>query len=417
MNTSHSLNGKTVLHVLDRSIPNLSGYSIRSKYIVDFQARNGLSPLVATTPKYERTVAHEKINGVEYHRSYEKPGKIMRILQKIPFLREQCMMLQVEKRIEELVQTRQVDIIHAHSPSLCGLPALKVARRMNKPMVYEVRAFWEDAAVDRKRFAENSLKYRISGKIEQKLFDQADCVVCICEGLRKEIAERRSKPGLSIVPNGVDASVFIPLAKSQKLIAKYHLQGKVVIGFIGSFFTFEGLADLIQCIPKVSHGQRDVAFLLVGTGVEDQNLRNLAEKLELDGRTVIFTGRVPHEDVPEYYSIIDILVYPRISKRITELVTPLKPLEAMAMEKAVLVSDVGGLKELVSDGQNGFVFKAGDINDLADKLIYLASHLGRCREIGRQARKDVIAKRDWSVVVQGYFEIYAGLLNGKTQAQ
>ncbi|MGM0663368.1 MAG: TIGR04063 family PEP-CTERM/XrtA system glycosyltransferase [Thermodesulfobacteriota bacterium] len=404
-----SLNGKRILHVLDRSIPNLSGYSIRSKYIVEFQKKIGFHPVVLTTPKYERIV-QEQINGVDYYRTSMGSQGLSGVVMKVPFLREQLMMRQVEKKITELVRTEKVDIIHAHSPSLCGLPVLAAARRLNKPVVYEVRAFWEDAAVDRKRFAENSLKYKLSNRMEQKLFDQADAVVCICEGLRGEIAGRTKNTRLWVVPNGVDTSIFPPQEKSQKLIQKYNLQGKIVIGFIGSFFTFEGLADLVQSIPMVKEAKQDIAVVIVGAGVEDQNLRQQAQQLGLEGDTVIFTGRVPHEEVHDYYSIIDILVYPRISKRITELVTPLKPLEAMAMEKTVLVSDVGGLRELVDEGRNGFVFKAGDVNDLANKLIHLAAHPGHCQEVGQQARKDMIAQRDWSVITTKYASLYSHLI-------
>lgn len=150
------------------------------------------------------------------------------------------------------------------------------------------------------------------------------------------------------------------------------------------FFTFEGLADLVKSMPLVKNEINDVVLLMVGTGVEDQNLRTLADETGLAGNTVIFTGRVPHEKVQDYYSLMDILVYPRISKRITELVTPLKPLEAMAMEKTVVVSDVGGLKELVIDRRNGFVFKAGDVNGLAGKLVDLhAARRNVLKQVGR----------------------------------
>lgn len=411
MNPGRDLRRITVLHILDRSIPNLSGYSIRSKYIVEFQAKMGIVPIVVTTPKYDRETQFERINDVDYHRSYIKPSGLDGLLQQIPFVREKLLMRQAERKIAQLVQTRDVDIIHAHSPSLCGLPALNVAKRYKMPIVYEVRAFWEDAAVDRKRFTEKSLKYKISTKIEQRLFDRADAVVAICEGLRKEIANRTSKSNLFVVPNGVDCSHFKPRQKTRSLIDKYGLHGKVVVGFIGSFFTFEGLADLIKSVPSVINEKKDVAFLFVGAGVEDKKVRAQAEKFDVLGKSIVFTGRVPHDDVQDYYSIIDILVYPRISKRITELVTPLKPLEAMAMEKAVLVSNVGGLLELVKEEQTGFVFNAGDVNDLAMKLVYMVKNQGLCQKIGRQARRQIVVDRDWSVIVRHYLEIYAKLLS------
>ncbi len=412
MTANADLTGTKVLHVLDRSIPNLSGYSIRSKYIVEFQSRMGLVPIVMTTPKYDRDIPFERLNGIGYHRSYVKPEtSFEKTLHRLPFLREQVMMRRTQKMIERLAEENGVRIIHAHSPSLCGLPALQAGRRLKIPVVYEVRAFWEDAAVDRNRFREQSVKYRISAKMEQKLFDGADTVVCICEGLRREIAGRSPEQTIRVVQNGVDTGYFIPKDRSPVLVEKYRTRGKTVIGFIGSFFTFEGLADLIKCMPLVKKEIDDVMLLIVGTGVEDHRLRTLAAETGLAGETVLFTGRVPHETVQDYYSVMDILVYPRISKRITELVTPLKPLEAMAMEKAVVVSDVGGLKELVTDRRNGFVFKAGDVNDLAGTLIDLARRPEKRIETGRQARKDMIEHRDWSVISREYKAIYSGLLS------
>ncbi len=306
-----------------------------------------------------------------------------------------------------IIEQEDFDVVHAHSPSLCGLPAMKAARKKGIPFVYEVRAFWEDAAVDRQRFSEGSLRYRISQKMEQRIFDKADAIVCICEGLRSEIARRTDRGNIFVVPNGVDTAIFTPRPKSTALLEKYDLQGKTVIGFIGSFFTFEGLSDLICSMAMVSaEDQNTTALVVVGGGVEDERVRRLAEDLGLMNRTVIFTGRVPHDQIQDYYSIMDILVYPRISKRITELVTPLKPLEAMAMEKAVVASDVGGLRELIDHEKTGILYKAGDRRDLAEKLMQLAHNKKERKILGKYARQVMLEKRSWDSLIKAYQGIY-----------
>jgi PEP-CTERM/exosortase A-associated glycosyltransferase len=405
--------GRKVLHILDRSIPDLVGYSIRSKYIVEFQRSIGISPYVVTSPKYERNVEYEKIGSTLYYRCYSPPRGIDRLLMAVPFAREQRIMRKLERKVAEIVNVHKIDILHAHSPSLCGIPALKVAQRWKLPLVYEIRALWEDAAVDRGRFAEKSLKYIISEKVEQRLIDKCDAIVCICEGLRSEIAPRRNKGNIFVTQNGVDTTIFAPREKAGSLVNKFELEGKIVIGFIGSFFTFEGLADLIASVPKVAAEQENVRLLIVGGGVEEANVKRQAAELGVLEEIVIFVGRVPHEEIQDYYSIMDIMVYPRISKRITELVTPLKPLEAMAMEKAVVASDVGGLKELIRDGVTGLLYEAGNIDHLAERIVHLARNEKKRKLMAENARLQMRAEREWSKIVPKYLDIYEKLVRNK----
>lgn len=395
-----------VLHIFDRSIPNLSGYSIRSKYIVDFQKTIGIDPFVVTSPKERSSKTYDEINDTPYFRTQSD----FSLLSKIPFLREQKLINILYQKIIDICAKYNIDILHAHSPSLCGLAGLKAAQKLKIPLVYEVRAFWEDAAVDMGRFKENSLKYKISQYMEGKLFKNADSVVCICQGLKEEISSRIKRDDIYIVENGVDTKAFSPRPKDKALVSQYNLSGKTVIGFIGSFFKFEGIDLLIKAASSLK-GNKDIIFLIVGTGIEDDYLRNLAKSLGVLDKNVIFTGRVPHENILDYYSVMDILVYPRINKRITELTTPLKPLEAMAMEKAVVVSDVGGLKELIKDGETGVLFKAGDVSDLTEKIRTLAFDPNRRKVLGLSARVDVIEHRDWSKIVPKYLQIYTQMIS------
>ena len=395
-----------VLHVLNLSIPDLTGYSIRSKYIVEFQKELGLSPIVVTSPKYPRLIQYEEIGGIPYYRAYSEPDNLEKLTLKVPFIREQTIMWNLQRTIEKVARSTRVDLIHAHSPSLCGIPASKVARRLNIPFIYEVRALWEDAAVDQKRFSEGSLKYFLSKKVEQRLFDRAHAIICICEGLRKELSYRTDKGKIFVIENGVDTEKFVSRQKSKRVIERYELQSKVVVGFIGSFFAFEGLQDLILSVPEVIKSVNNVLSLIVGGGVEEENVRELAANLGVLNNQVIFTGRVPHEEILDYYSVMDILVYPRVSKRITELVTPLKPLEAMSMEKAVIASDVGGLRELIEDNVTGVLFKAGDYKNLAKKIVGLAINNEQRIMLGKNARLKMVQQRDWKYIVSRYRNIY-----------
>jgi glycosyltransferase involved in cell wall biosynthesis len=181
-----------------------------------------------------------------------------------------------------------------------------------------------------------------------------------------------------------------------------------VIGFIGSFYDYEGLDLLLNAFGLIRKGGGDLKLLLVGGGYQGQeeNLKLLAERLEL-GKTCIFTGRVPHAEVDRYYSVIDFLVYPRRRMRLTDLVTPLKPLEAMSMEKIVLGSWVGGIAELVEDGVNGFLFKPDDPGAIADRVLEILKNPAELKEMGPRSRRYVQEHRSWEKIVARYQEVYA----------
>jgi PEP-CTERM/exosortase A-associated glycosyltransferase len=397
-----------VLHVLDTSIPDTAGYTTRANYLVVNQKRLGIEPVVLTSERFKGVsgAAEESIAGIRYYRTRKK-GSCPR---RVPVLAELDEIKTLARRIAEVAAREKLDIIHAHSPSLNGAAALKYCRGRNIPLVYEIRAFWEDAAVDRGAFAEGSLKYRLRRRHETSVVGKADAVIAICEGIKNDLVLRGTPAEkLHVVHNGVDHALFQPLQPDNGLKRELGLLGKTIIGFIGSFFHFEGLQDLIRAMQAIVQKNRNINLLLVGGGQVDGQLRELTKELGL-GHAVHFIGKVPHDQVSRYYSIIDLLVYPRISKRITELVTPLKPLEAMAMEKAVLMSDVGGLKELADVENVAAFFKAGDVTELAAKCLELCEKPELRKQIGLNARQNVIANWGWDKRAAADIEIYKQLV-------
>jgi PEP-CTERM/exosortase A-associated glycosyltransferase len=240
-------------------------------------------------------------------------------------------MRDVEARLDGLVQAVRPDILHAHSPVLTAFPALRVGKRRGVPVVYEVRAFWEDAAADHGTSRAGGPRYRLTRALETRALRRADAVTAICEGLRGDIVARGiPETKVTVIPNAVDVTRFTPGgAGDPELRRSLSLDGKRVIGFLGSFYGYEGLDVLLRAVPRLASEDPDLRVLLAGGGPEDARLRALAASLKIEDR-VRFLGRVPHEAVPRYYDLIDLLVYPRLHSRLTDLVTPLKPLEAMA---------------------------------------------------------------------------------------
>jgi glycogen(starch) synthase len=391
----------TILHILDHSAPIMSGYASRSGSIVRFQREIGLRPVVLTSPKHGSTsTVTEILDGIPHHRTAAGGSRT-------PYVEEIGLMLRLARRVAEVARQEGARILHAHSPVLNGLPALWAARRLRLPLVYEARAFWEDAAVDHGTTREGAFRYRVSRLLETLIFRGADRVVTIGDAMRREVIARGIAPlRVEVVPNGVDTKWLRPAERDPELVRRLGLAGGPILGFIGSFYRYEGLRFLVEALPAIRRQVPGARLLLVGGGEEDAVLRALARPL---GDAVVFAGVVPFREVREYYTCLDVFVCPRRRMRLTELVTPLKPLEAMAMGLPVLASDVGGLTELVTHGRTGLLFRAESAEAFVSEAIRLAADLELRRRLGAAAREHIERERGWPRVVSRYLRIYRDL--------
>lgn len=395
-----------ILHVFDHSIPIQDGYSYRSRAIIRAQRDMGWDTVHVTSSKhYGAQAAEEEFDGLRFHRT--EPG----IFSGFPLLGQFDVIRSLAPRIEALARKERVDLIHAHSPCLNGLAAVQAGKRLGIPVVYEVRAFWEDAAVDNGTAVEGGARYRLTRALESRVLRSANQVTCICEGLRGDIVARGIDAGkVAVISNAVDIEAFPMLSgRDHELEAKYGLQGTKVLGFIGSFYAYEGLDLLLAAMPGILETTPKARLLLVGGGPEDERLRAQVENLRLS-EAVIFAGRVPHGEVPGLSSLVDLFVFPRKAMRLTELVTPLKPLEAMAQGKLVAASDVGGHRELIEDGKTGFLFRHDDVPDLCRCVAEVfASGTGHAQVI-QAGRRFVETERNWTASVKRYAAVYEDAL-------
>jgi PEP-CTERM/exosortase A-associated glycosyltransferase len=396
-----------ILHILDHSLPLHSGYTFRTLSILREQRKLGWETFHLTSPKQgETSETEERTDGWHFYRTPAKSSSAAGL----PGVAEVALMRQLERRIESVARELKPQILHAHSPVLNALPALRVGRRLGIPVVYEVRAFWEDASVDHGTTTEGSLRYRLTRSLETRALKRADHVFTICEGLRRDIASRGIAPAkVTVIPNAVDVESFeLGGQPDLALAAHLGLTPGSVVGFIGSFYAYEGLDLLIDALPKLLASMPEARVLLVGGGPQEEALKAQAQRLGVADK-VIFTGRVPHAQVKRYYDLIDVLAYPRHSMRLTELVTPLKPLESMAQGRVLVASDVGGHKELIRDGETGTLFKAGDAESLKDALLGVFASRGRWAEQAAAGRRFVECERTWSGSVARYGSVYRDL--------
>lgn len=396
-----------VLHVLDHSIPLHSGYTFRTRSILREQGAMGWETFHVTGSKQNSGSAlEETVDGLHFYRTPASAG----FLGKLPVLNQKQVIDGLERRLAEIIPAIRPDVLHAHSPSLNAIAALRAGKKFGIPVVYEVRAFWEDAAVDHGTATENGLRYRLTRALESYALRRADAVTTICEGLRRDIVARGIPADkITVIPNAVDIDKFaVGGVADQDLKAKLGLTDARLIGFIGSFYAYEGLDILLRAVPALSAERPDLRVLLVGGGPEDARLRQMAKDLGIADK-VVFTGRVPHDQVQKYYDLLDVLVYPRLSMRLTDLVTPLKPLEAMAQGRVLAASDVGGHLELIVDGKTGVLFKADDPRALADKVGGLVDARTEWPKLRAAGREYVETERNWKASVNRYSGIYGRL--------
>jgi len=393
-----------ILHVLDHSIPLHSGYTFRTRAILEQQRRLGFETFHLTGPKHASRMPVEEVDGLRFFRTTETSRSV---LGRIPALRQAVVIRDLRRRLADVVDEVRPDLIHAHSPALNGVAAIRVGRETSLPVVYEVRAFWEDAAVDHGTSREGGPRYRLTRALETWVLRRAGAVTTICEGLRGDIVARGiAADRVTVIPNAVDVARFhVPEGRDPELEREFGLQGRPVAGFIGSFYAYEGLSLLLDALPALD----ELHLLLVGGGNEAEALRDQARRLGLSNR-VHLTGRVPNDQVARYYSLCDVMVYPRLRMRLTDLVTPLKPLEAMALGRLVVASDVGGHKELIRPGETGLLFEAGDKDSLARTLRDLLAHPETWPGMLRAGRRFVEEERTWESSVGRYVPVFERLL-------
>ncbi|MBT8430414.1 MAG: glycosyltransferase, exosortase A system-associated [Gammaproteobacteria bacterium] len=397
-----------ILHVLDHSLPVHTGYTFRTRNILKQQLARGWQTAQLTGSKHPLDGPDpETVDGLLFHRTRGHGSLSARI----PVLNQLGVTRGLSRRLDAVIEQERPDILHAHSPALDGLAALAAGRRHALPVLYECRAFWEDAAVDHGTTSAGSLRYRLTRWLETYVFRHADAVTCICEGLRADIVARGvSQDRVTVIPNAVDIESFGASAGyDQQLASSIGVAGKPVIGFLGSFYAYEGLDLAIEALPRMRAQIPDLVLLLVGGGPQESNLKVQSERLGLTD-SVIFTGRVPHDQVQRYYDLVDILVYPRHAMRLTDLVTPLKPLEAMAQRRVLVASDVGGHRELIVDGLTGRLFKAGDKEAFADAVVDMFAKRDQWDGFRRAGREFVEKERNWQASVARYRPVYERLV-------
>jgi glycosyltransferase involved in cell wall biosynthesis len=423
-----------ILYLLHKSLPYVSnGYTIRSHGVAKAMAVKGCDIVCATRPGFSGTTPsrqvglvdpHEVVEGVRYARlDAPAPGNFIRhpgdVTADVP--------LQYLKfawrRIAAFIQEVRPACVVAGSNFATALPACLAARESGVPFVYEVRGFWEITRASWDPGYEQSPTGRQELFYETSVACAADAVVTLTNPMREELIARGVAPKrITVAPNACDPETFRPLGRDVDLMRDLGLYSDVpIIGYAGSFNAYEGLDDVVRACGALK--QQGLVFRLMLIGVElpdhkgafpvTEGINQLAAEAGLD-EWLIMPGLVPHDDVRRWYSLIDIAPFARKSQPVTELVSPIKPLEAMAMGKAVVVSSVRGMEDMVSHGETGQVFPSGDVVALESELHRLLENVSLRQSLGRAARRWVVDKRSWSQSADAMLAAVEPLMGGRS---
>jgi glycosyltransferase involved in cell wall biosynthesis len=402
-----------VLHLVSDALPSVSaGYTIRTHEIALAQRAAGLDPHVVTRCGFPVTQGSldgrrlVEVDGVPYHRL-------------LPWLlpghgdADPKLAALGEKLAAVLTQEIKPAVLHAASNFANAQIALALGQRYGLPVVYEVRGFWEDTWLSRHPdgagLASSEL-YQRNRALETECMLAADLVVTLGEAMREEI-EARGVPAekILIVPNAVSGDFLAPLPGPGNLRADLGIhQDEYVVGEVTSLVTYEGIGTLLEATAILRARGVPARALIVGDGPERAALQRQAAGAGL-AQAAVFTGRVPAAKVRQFHALLDVFVIPRTPDRVCQLVTPLKPVEAMASGLCVVTSEVKALTEIVKHEVTGMQTVPQDPVSLADCLERLFYSPDIRRKLGDNAREWVSGDRTWARNAARYKDAYARL--------
>lgn len=395
--------GGKILYLLHNSLPyNSAGYATRSHGIINGLRELGWDAAGVTRPGYpfdrpeakvsgDSVPAVDLVAGVPYHRLSTERER----MPKAPFADFQEL---YTKRLVRLARTENAGLIHGASNYWNGVSGVAAARQLGIPSVYEVRGLWEITRISREPDWHDTDEYRFMAAMEAEAAKNADIVFSLTRALKEELISRGvDGQKIVITPNGVDPERFVPREPNLALKEQLGLGPGLTVGYVGSILDYEGIDTLLEAIALLRDTRLEFNALIVGDGSFYQQALELAQSLGISD-FVKFTGRVPHDEVEDYYSIIDICPLPRHGLPVCEMVSPLKPFEAMAMGKVIVGSNVDAIEEIIEPGVNGLLSQKDNPADLANRLEELIKAPGDVYDLGRSSRDWVVENRSWNSI-------------------
>jgi glycosyltransferase involved in cell wall biosynthesis len=394
-----------VLFVVHNSLPyDKAGYAIRTQQIATTFKKFNIKLSVVTRPGYPWDLLKHR-NLDKKNNSQLEDIEYIRLEDKEHTFKRGADLEYIEiyaKKIEEIAESKGTNIIHAHSNFLNGLAGAKAANKLKIPFIYEIRGLWHMTRLTINSSYKYKGMYMYEEEMEKSAARASDAVIVLSESLKRLVMSWGvDYKKIHVVPSVVDSNKFTPKSRNEILVKKYQLKDKIVIGFLGTLASYEGIREIIVACDELIEEGYNIALMIVGEGREKDNLEKIAKS-----KNIIFTGRVSFDEVEAYYSLFDICPFPRNNLEVCHYIPPLKVLEAMSMEKAIIVSNVAPLIEIIENNSNGLVCSADDINSLKDKICHLYNNDKTRERLGKNARIWVKNNRSVEEMSKRYKSVY-----------
>ena len=391
-----------VVYALHNSLPSSNnGYAIRSHYIAKSVKLSNINIYPITRVGFPSEFSNDTtglgkeedllIDSLQYFR-LDKKGYRWNEVTVSEYIQNYASML------ADFSKNKNATIIQGASSYVNGLAAVNAGKILNIPSIYEVRGFWEITRASREKGFKQSESYKIQKQLETQACQNATTVIALTEIVKDELINRGiEQEKIYVVPNGVDTDKMHPIEKNQKLLSQLNWNGKFIIGFIGSVVDYEGLSLLVQAADNIHQsGNNNIRYLIVGDGNNLENLKTEVAKKSLE-YLFTFTGRIPYEQVKQYYSIMDVACYPRLNWEVCSIVSPKKPFEAMAYGIPVIASSVHANSYFIENGKTGLIHQYEDVDDIVNKINLLYTNIDLQNKISKTARQWVVQHRDSKV--------------------
>lgn len=399
-----------VAYIVNHSYPfSSNGYAVRTQGVAQALVEYGYSVVAITRPGRPWDLpgfddanfeSFHEIEGVRY--IHIKEPSITNKSQE-EYL-TQCVIA-----LKKYLQLFKPSVVMAASNWENALPAAIAARELGLPFFYEVRGFWEISRASMEPAWQDSDEFKFQVKMETTVAKQAEWIFTLNQFMCEELVKRGlNEAKIDLIPNGYETHFGLNLPP---LVSRHDLgiSTRFVVGYIGSFNSYEGLDDLVQACAQLRNQGVDLSLLLVGSsdhvGIKGRTcsatleLTQLATTLSFNDYLFI-PGRVSNKHVGDYYHMINLVVIPRKTLPVCQIVSPIKPLEAIAYNKTLLVSDVRPLQEIVESSKAGSVFKAGNLDELVIQISLLLQQVEETpKKLATTAQKWINEQRSWSKVI------------------
>ncbi|TKG10170.1 glycosyltransferase family 4 protein [Vibrio sp. F13] len=386
-----------ILHVVYQSYPNVSGSSTRTNHIVKAQCKVGMQPIVISSPCQApcdllKATTHELVDEVKYYRTYCFSG--LSVGGKSTWLQKFKKIAAFPYFVYKLWRYCKIEkpaVLHSHAMFYCAIASIIVGKILNIPTLYEIRSIWYVNS--------NSKQYSLLKKLailmERFAIRCSTAVIAISDGIKSEFAGVRDD--IFIVRNAIQKDEVKSIVNQD---TKFHR-----FGYIGSVIELEGLDYAIDAFASLKDKNPNIQFHIYGGGTKLEELKVYAKKV---GSPTIFHGQVEPSDVPKCYDNLDCVINCRNDEAIAQLVTPLKPLEAIAQNKVLICSDVKGYMEIIGGKENAIVVKPRDSVAIISAVNYVMNDANRDEIIKRTtaAQKFISENRTWDSNMDIHEKIY-----------